>query len=141
VEAVEVVEFLPEVIAWLRQGLVPLSDELNAAPKLQITQGDIYQRLGEPPGERFDVIVIDVDHSPDDQLADTEHSFYTAKGLEKAKLHLREGGLLAVWSYAEDSSFASALRSTFASVHVEPITTFNTLVGHEQTDWLFFGMG
>ena len=81
-----------------------------------------------------------VDHSPGDQLGD-DHKFYTAKGLASAKSHLHKGGVLAVWSYAESSSFADALKSTFAQVHVEPIKTTNALVGHEQTDWLFFGVG
>ena len=140
VASVEVVEFLPPVIDWLRRGLVPLSTELNAAAHLQIAAGDVYQRLLEQSQDPFDLIVIDVDHSPNDQLGEADHEFYTAAGLLRAKSHLREGGVLAVWSYAESSCFSDALRSTFDHVHVEPITTFNALVDHEQTDWLFFGV-
>ena len=140
VSTVEVVEFLPQVIDWLRNGLVPLSDELNAATNLVVTPGDVYQRLLQEPRDLFDLIVIDVDHSPSDQLREEDHSFYSVAGLRNAKAHLRKGGVLAVWSYAESSSFADALRSTFSQVHVEPIRTVNTLVNHEQTDWLFFGV-
>lgn len=140
VAAVEVVEFLPQVTDWLRNGLVPLSTELNAATNLQLTSGDVYQRLLAEPAEQFDLIVIDVDHSPSDQLGATDHAFYTSDGLSKAKAHLRKGGILAVWSYAESSDFSDALRATFNRVYVEPITTINDLVGHEQTDWLFFGV-
>lgn len=139
VRTVEVVEFLPQVIAWLRDGLVPLSGELNAAAHVQITAGDVYQRLLAEPRDQFDLIVIDVDHSPSDQLGRDEHDFYTAAGLGRAKGHLREGGVLAVWSYAESSSFSQALRDTFGRVVVEPIRTTNPLAGQEQTDWLFFG--
>ncbi len=143
VASVEVVEYLPPVIDWLRRGLVPLSAELNTAAlntaaHLQITAGDVYQRLLEKPQDQFDLIVIDVDHSPSDQLGETDHPFYTLVGLTKAKAHLNQGGILAVWSYAENSSFSDALQNTFDQVLVEPIKTINTLVGHEQTDWLFF---
>lgn len=137
---VEVVEFLPQVIGWLRDGLVPLAGELNAAEHLHVTAGDVYQRLREEPGQRFDVIVIDVDHSPSDQLGEEDHDFYTKAGLLLAKRHLRERGVLAVWSYAESSRFSAALESVFERVVVEPIKTTNALVGHEQTDWLFFGL-
>jgi spermidine synthase len=139
VATVEVVEYLPQVLEWLREGLIPLSAELNAADHLQLVPGDVYARLLGEPSERFDLIVIDVDHSPDDQLAEEEHTFYTAKGLAQAKRHLNHGGVLAVWSYAESSEFSEALRATFDTVHVEPITMFNAMVDQEQTDWLFFG--
>jgi len=139
VASVEVVEFLPPVINWLRDGLVPLSDELNASDRLIISLGDIYERLMCDPRQEFDLIVIDVDHSPSDHLSETENPFYTRAGLTQAKRHLRAGGVLAVWSYAENSSFVEALKDVFKRVDVEPIKTLNTLVGHEQTDWLFFG--
>lgn len=137
---VEVVEYLPQVLEWLREGLIPLSKELNAAANLQLTAGDVYERLLAEATEQFDLIVIDVDHSPDDQLAEEQHAFYSANGLSRAKKHLTEGGVLAVWSYAESSDFSEALRSTFNTVHVDPIKTFNPMVDHEQTDWLFFGV-
>lgn len=140
VASVEVVEYLPQVLDWLRKGLIPLSTELNAAEHLRLTPGDVYQRLLSAPEEEFDLIVIDVDHSPSDQLGEDEHEFYTAKGLATAKTHLADGGVLAVWSYAESSSFSEALRRSFDTVHVEAIRTFNALVNHEQTDWLFFGV-
>ena len=139
VASVEVVEYLPEVIDWLNQGLLPLSAELAAATQLQIVQGDIYDRLMKPPLEQYDLIVIDVDHSPSDQLAEEDHKFYTVAGLTLAKAHLRDRGVLAVWSYAESSTFSAALDHVFDTVQVEPIHTTNDLVGHEQTDWLFFG--
>lgn len=140
VASVDVVEYLPEVINWMREGLVPLSDQLNACDHLQVTVGDVYQYLQDAPKVQYDIIVIDVDHSPDDQLGETLHPFYTVDGLTQAKAHLRPRGVLAVWSYAENSAFSEALRSTFSSVYVEPIRTVNTLVDHEQTDWLFFGV-
>ncbi|MGB7325202.1 MAG: hypothetical protein WBD31_10055 [Rubripirellula sp.] len=138
VESVEVVEFLQPVIDWMNGGLVPLSKTINRDERLIVTLGDVYGRLMGPPTTLFDVIVIDVDHSPDDTLGETEHPFYTAPGLAKAKQHLRPGGVLAVWSYAESSSFSSSLENTFTHVTVEPITTENKMVGHQQTDWLFF---
>ena len=144
VASVQVVEFLPPVIQWLRDGLVPLSTKFQApgsvaAAKLELVEGDIYERLMGTPSDYFDLIVIDVDHSPSDQLGGEDHEFYTAQGVAKAKMHLRDGGVLAVWSYAESSAFSRALESVFPRVEVEQVTTHNDLVGQEQTDWLFFG--
>ncbi|MFC1758862.1 hypothetical protein ACFL2H_08850 [Planctomycetota bacterium] len=139
VATVEVVEYLPQVVDWLRRGLVPLSEELNASSRLSITNDDVYARLMSKPTERFDLIVIDVDHSPSDPLGEEEHPFYTVEGLTKAKLHLASKGVLAVRSYSDSNSFADALHEVFADVRIEPVTTYNSLVDHEQTDWLFFG--
>ena len=134
----EVVEFLPQVINWMAQGLVPLSDELNADNRLKVTQGDVYLKLTSPPNQTHDLILIDVDHSPDDNLDAANGNFYTADGLSRAKLHLAEDGILGVWSYAESSPFADALRDVFREVRIEPVTVFNNLINEQQTDWLFF---
>ncbi len=140
VASVEVIEYLPQVLQWLKEGLIPLSDELNDADGLRLTSGDVYQYLLDEPQQQYDLIVIDVDHSPADQLGSEEHVFYTKAGLKSAKKHLADGGILAVWSYAESSSFSEALDLTFSQTHVEPVQTFNPMVQEEQTDWLFFGV-
>jgi len=138
IASVEVVELLPQVIDWLQQGLIPLSAELNAQPRLMLTQGDVYQRLASPPQSRFDAILIDVDHSPDERLGEQNESFYTEAGLRLARRHLTDGGVLAVWSYAESSPFADALHAVFDNVRVEPVTYDNQLIDQRLTDWLFF---
>ncbi len=140
VASVEVIEYLPQVLQWLKKGLIPLSDDLNGAKGLRLTTGDVYQYLLDEPQELYDLVVIDVDHSPADQLGSDEHVFYTEAGLQAAKKHLADGGILAVWSYAESSSFSESLESTFSQTHVEPVRTFNAMVQEEQTDWLFFGV-
>jgi spermidine synthase len=141
VAGVEVVELLPQVIDWLNRGLVPLSSELKDEPRLVVTRGDVYRRLAEPPEEPFDVILIDVDHSPDEPLGTESGSFYTAEGLAAAARHLSTNGVLGVWSYAESSPFSDALREVFAEVRVAPITYENRLIDERRTDWLFFGTG
>ncbi len=135
---VEVVELLPQVIDWLDQGLIPLADSLKADTRLAVTEGDVYERLCHPPAGQFDVVLIDVDHSPDDRLDYTDNPFYTEAGLQQARLHLADDGVLGVWSYAESSPFADALRKVFSEVRIEPVTFINTHINEEVTDWLFF---
>ncbi len=135
---VEVVELLPQVIGWLDQGLIPLADALKDNPRLRISQDDVYKRLWLPPERQFDLILIDVDHSPEDPLHEANDSFYTKAGLARAKEHLTQDGLLGVWSYAESSPFADALKTMFREVRIEPVTFLNTHINETVTDWLFF---
>jgi len=138
VQHVEVVEFLPEVIAWTRQAMIPLGPELQANEKLLITQGDVYQRLLQPPeSERFDAILIDVDHSPEDTLTAHTNAFYSVTGLECAKEHIAPGGILALWSYDEATPLLEAMRTVFAHTTVHPITYWNEHVQEAFTDWLY----
>jgi spermidine synthase len=141
VERVEVVELLPPVIDWLERGLVPLSDELRADARFAVRQGDVFARLAAPPERRHDLILIDVDHSPEERLADDDGSFYGEAGLEAARGHLAPGGVLGVWSYAESTPFEATLRRVFGEVSVEQITFMNRALGEEETNWLLFARG
>lgn len=136
---VEVIELLPQVIDWMKDGLPPLAKQLSADSRLIVTQADAYTRLAGDSEKQYDLILIDVDHSPDDRLgAGESFTFYSSEGLLAAKRHLRPGGVLGVWSYAESSPFADALKASFKTVRVEPITHQNELINEEHTDWLFF---
>ena len=138
VARVEVIEYLPQVIDWLRPGMIPLAEELGADPRFSVTQGDVFQYLASPPERSWDLILIDVDHSPDERLGNTNADFYTEAGLGVAKRHLAPGGVLGVWSYVESSPFSQALRRVFSHVRIESVEFGNELVGEREIDWLFF---
>jgi spermidine synthase len=138
VARVEAVELLSQVMDWLEGDLLPLSSELKADPRFRTVQGDVYARLAGPPAERYDLILIDVDHSPDDRLDQGTGFFYTEEGLRRARRHLAPGGVLGVWSYAESSPFSRSLRAVFDEVRTEPVTFYVAMVEEERTDWLFF---
>lgn len=137
VAEVEVVELLTPVVRWLDDGLMPLSTELRADARLSVARGDVFALLTAPPSRPRDLVLIDVDHSPDDRLETTSARFYTERGLRAAREHLTPGGVLAVWSYDESSPFADSLRNVFGSVEVEAVTFENDLIDRVETDWLF----
>ena len=136
---VEAVEFLPQVIDWFDRELIPLAGSLKKDSRFLVSQGDVYKRLMGLPQKQYDVILIDVDHSPDEHLDGGNDLFYKEKGLEAARKHLVKDGILGVWSYAESLSFSTALRNVFSEILIKPVTFTNALVNHESfTDWLFF---
>jgi spermidine synthase len=135
---VEVVELLAPVIDWLDRGLVPLAEELRADARFAVSEGDVYRRLASPPERTHALILVDVDHSPDEPLGAGSASFYTEEGLALARRHLAADGVLGVWSYAESPPFAAALRRVFREVRVEPLTFENPVVEATETNWLFF---
>jgi spermidine synthase len=140
VARVEVVELLPQVVDWMRNGLVPLSDELNCDPRCHVVQSDVYAMLAAPPVRCHDLILVDVDHSPEERLGDQNSGFYTKTGLALAREHLAPGGILGVWSYTESSPFVEAMSSVFPRVDVEPVTFHNYFTEEDETNWVFLGL-
>ncbi len=139
VETVEVVELLEPILRWHREGLTPLAKELSEDDRVDLVQGDVYARLLGEPSEGYDALLIDVDHSPEESLGESSHRFHSLEGLALAKRHLRPGGVLGVWSYAESPEFADAMREVFDSVVVRPLRFLNPVIEDHETNWLFFG--
>ncbi len=137
VAALEVIELLPQLIGWFETGLLPLGSGLRADPRFSLREGDVYAHLGRPPSRRYDVILIDVDHAPEERLGDGDDAFYTEEVLRTASEHLAPDGVLGVWSYAESPDFARLLRRVFGEVRVERVTFENPVIGQEETNWLF----
>ena len=138
VARVEVVELLVPVIRWLERGLLPLSGELNADPRLHVREGDVYARLLGPAQRQHDLILVDVDHAPDNRLGQSDGAFYGAAGLARAGRHLRPGGVLGVWSCSESPPLAGALRATFGEPHVVPVHFDDVITREPTTHWLYF---
>jgi len=137
VARLEVVELLPQLIDWFGRGLLPLAGELAADPRFALRRGDVYAHLGGPAARCHDLILIDVDHAPDERLGDGHDLFYSAAALQGVRSHLAPGGLLGVWSYAASSAFEKLLGQVFAEVRVERETFWNPVAEEEESNWLF----
>lgn len=110
---VRVVDQMDFVINWMRDGLLPLSEQLNNDARMEFVQSDVYGDLMGPAKETWDLILVDVDHSPDDPLDPASLPFYTAEGQAKVRKHLAPGGILAVWSAWDDAPFAAAMEQAY----------------------------
>jgi spermidine synthase len=145
VRAVTVVELLPEVIAWHRQGLVPLGTRLADDPRCRLLEGDVFALVADaavrdllqaPQG--YGAILLDVDHAPDACLRPAHRTFYEPAALGRAAALLRPGGVLGVWSAGPaQARFEGALRAVFPDVAVEAVEAWNPLTDRDQVDTLY----
>ncbi|MEK7704487.1 MAG: spermidine synthase [Myxococcota bacterium] len=113
VSHVRVVEKMDFVIDWMKRGLLPLSAKLNANERVEIAQGDVYDDLLGPASDTYDLILVDVDHAPDDRLSEASAPFYTVEGQRRVAHHLKPGGILAVWSAFDNDEFAAVLGEAY----------------------------
>lgn len=139
VRAMTVVEYLEPVIAWHREGLLPLGPELTADPRCEFLQGDFFELVAgregfgeERPDRRHDAILLDIDHSPEALLDDRSSSFYRPEGLRALARHLEPGGVFGLWSNDEpDDRFTERLAGVFAEAKAAPVTFHNPLQDRE----------
>lgn len=143
VTQIDVVEFVPEVTAWFEQGRMDLAPALLRDPRFRIVRDDVYRRLTSPPpssSERYDLVLVDVDHSPDDPLPGASGAFYTAAGLRAAAGHLTPRGVLGIWSCRDAAKLEETMREVFRTVETET-TVFRDEMFFEddETNFLLFG--
>jgi spermidine synthase len=118
---VRVVDRMDFVIRWIREGHLPLSAQLNGDPRLEMVQGDVYGDLLGPVRDPWDLILVDVDHSPDSPLDPASREFYTLDGQKKVAEHLAPGGVLGVWSADDHDGFAAVLDVTYPEASREHV--------------------
>jgi len=120
VKSLVVVEFLEGVIEWHQNGLVPLGNTLTGDSRCRIVHADFFALSRdvsksfdpENPATKHDVILLDIDHTPTNVLHQTNTRFYTEKGLAELALHLKPGGVFALWAdgFPEESFCLSTER-------------------------------
>ncbi len=107
--AVTVAELVPEIIDWARGPMAALTDACLDDPRVQIAHGDVGFLISGARGD-YDAILLDVDNGPDGLVRDENNRLYSKTGLAEARVALKPGGILAIWSAAPDSVFANRLR-------------------------------
>lgn len=117
VRSVAVIDALPAVIGWHERELLPVSAQLVRDERTTLVHDDFFAVVRRPPesdAARYDVILLDVDHSPRHTLDPSHADLYTAAGLEALARHLTDRGVFALWSDdPPDADFMTTLSSFF----------------------------
>lgn len=139
VTRVDVIERLPEVIAWHHRGLVPLGATLANDPRCHLIEGDCLQRLRAVDVPRYDAILIDIDDSPIHLLDEGHAGFYEVTGLTAARQSLKPGGVFALWtSLPAEPDVTERLRQAFGNASVEEVRFENPLLDRDDVNAIYF---
>ncbi|CAO1651225.1 spermidine synthase [Salinibacterium sp. NYA9b] len=130
VASLEVIDALPAVIDWHNRGLLPVSAELTGDSRTTLTHADFFAVMRAEPTEPYDVILLDVDHSPRHQLDPSHADLYTVAGLRRVRAHLTDGGVFALWSDdPSDDQFMERLGQVFENPIAHAVDFDNALTG------------
>ncbi len=137
VSALSVVEALPDVVDWHERGLLPCSAALTSDPRTTLVTADFFATVGageplspEQPDATYDVLLVDIDHTPGHVLHPSHAAFYTDAGLRRMATRLRPGGVFALWSDdPPDEPFVTLLSGVFPGVDARVVEFDNFLTG------------
>lgn len=127
VSRVLVIDLFPAVIEWHQRGLVPIGDVLAKDPRCELRQGDFFELANtgfdaNEPGKKFDAVLLDIDHTPELVLNESNRSFYSPDGLASVRRQLKPGGTFALWSDDPASDkVTSLLRDAFGTADAHNI--------------------
>jgi spermidine synthase len=115
---VTVAELVPAVVAWNRGPLAALSAHSVADKRVSLRETDVAQVI-RAERAAYDAILLDVDNGPGGLTSESNDRLYSSAGLGEARVALRPGGVLAVWSVASDRGFTRRLQQAgFAAEEV-----------------------
>ncbi|MEG3613593.1 spermidine synthase [Isoptericola haloaureus] len=142
VAALDVVEYSAPVLDWHRRELLPDTAGLATDPRCRLVQDDFFRRMGAAPQDRYDAILLDIDHTPDHVLHPSHAAFYTADGLRNAAEHLTPDGVFALWSDdPPEPVFEATLDEVFAERASHPVRFGNPITGGESANTVYVARG
>ena len=103
-------ELVPKIIDWARGPMAALTAGCLDDPRVGLIIGDVGDAIDAGRGA-YDAILLDVDNGPDGLTRAGNDGLYSHHGLAAARAALKPGGILAIWSAAEDKVFARRLGS------------------------------
>ena len=144
VRSLHVIEALGEVIGWHQRGLLPLSDGLTSDQRCNLVEGDFFAMVaagssfGPGTPDRYDAILVDIDHTPRHLLHPSHVSFYEAEGQRRIADRLNPGGVYALWSDdPPDQDYISVVEDVFASCEAHVVAFPNPLTGGDAASTVY----
>lgn len=133
--SVDVAELVPEIVTWNRELFGDRAGRPLEDPRARVIQGDVRDVLEEAGEGAYDVVLLDVDNGPQGLSRPGNDSLYSRPGLKLLRKALKQGGVLAVWSSADDAAFDSRLRKGRFQVRIHHVKARRTK-GARRTIWV-----
>lgn len=143
VASLVVVEALPEVVGWHQRHLLPVSALLTDDERCRFETADFFATVGagvplEHGDTGYDVLLVDIDHSPRHVLNARHAAFYTVDGLTRMRSLVRDGGAFALWSDdPPDEGFLTVLREVFTRAEAHSVWFDNHLTGGRSANTVY----
>ena len=129
-----VTELVPEIIAWARGPMAALTGGCLDDPRVGVAMEDVADFVARGRSA-YDAILLDVDNGPDALVRAANDRLYTPAGLAAARAALRPGGVLAVWSAADDPAFTRRLAKAGFAVDQVTVRARSNGKGPRHTIW------
>lgn len=131
---VVVAEIEPDLVAWMRSGLVPsvLDD-----PRVGVVVGDVRDVVAQAQDASLDAILLDVDNGPDFLVYNENSAIYASPFVTTCRSKLRAGGVLTVWSSSASAALEDVVASVFGACEVQPVPV--RLQGRAETYYVYQG--
>lgn len=130
VTSLTVIELIGAVIDWHHRDLIPDTVSLTDDPRVALVEADFFRLVREGQCPTADVLLVDIDHSPDNVLDPTHQDFYGPAGLRRVREALNPGGVFALWSDdPADAAFVAAMTDIFGHAASHLVTFPNPLTG------------
>jgi spermidine synthase len=144
VRTLTVLDAVAPVIDWHRRGILPDTTGLATDPRTRLVLGDFFTLVAGDVGvgagtpERYDAILLDIDHTPRHVLHPSHSPFYTRAGLTAMTQHLQPTGVFALWSDdPPDEPFLEVLSQVLPFVRANVVTFPNPLTRGESSNTVY----
>jgi spermidine synthase len=132
---ITVSELIPAVVRWNRKHLGHLAGMPLDDPRVSIAEEDVGQTISKMKSA-WDAILLDVDNGPAGLTRKANDRLYGRSGLKAARVALRPGGILAVWSSGADEVFTRRLKQCGFQTETVTVRARKPGKGARHTIWL-----
>ena len=96
---------------WNRDLLRGVNGNLLEDPRVKVLVKDVFKVMRESGNDRYDAILLDVDHTPSSWVQKDNRRLYERAGFHVVRRALKPSGLVAYWSAGDEPDFLNRLRS------------------------------
>ena len=132
---ITVAELIPAIVEWNRTHMGHLSGSPLDDTRVRVETGDVMTLINKKAAA-WNAILLDVDNGPKGLTRKSNDRIYSRSGLEKSYRALVPGGILSVWSAADDPAFTRRLKQCRFSVETIRVRARKPGKGARHTIWL-----